>query len=92
MPSEKHEIITFKVPESLKDAMKGVPNRSEFIRNAILTALDSVCPLCKGTGIFSPHQKEHWKQFTRDHSIQECEDCHALHLVCDRSHGSAEDR
>ncbi len=80
--ADKHDVITFKVPESLKEAMKGIPNRSEFIRNAILAALDSVCPLCKGTGIMLPNQKDHWKQFAKDHFVQECGDCHAIHLVC----------
>jgi len=31
MEKEKLDMITFKVPESLREAMKGIPNRSEFI-------------------------------------------------------------
>jgi len=46
----KQEIVTFKVDEPLREAMRGIPNRSEFIRSAILAALENVCPLCKGTG------------------------------------------
>jgi hypothetical protein len=82
---DKPEIITFKVPESLKEAMQGIPNRSEFIRTAILAALDSVCPLCKGSGILLPNQKEHWDHFIQDHSLKTCNECHAIHLVCGRS-------
>lgn len=82
MSSEKPEIITFKVPESLKEALKGIPNRSEFIRNAVLAALGSICPLCKGAGILFPNQKEHWDRFARDHRLEECERCNAIHLVC----------
>ncbi|MEJ2716867.1 MAG: ribbon-helix-helix domain-containing protein [Deltaproteobacteria bacterium] len=89
MRKDKQEIITFKVPESLKEAMKGIPNRSEFIRAAILAALDSVCPLCQGTGILLPNQKRHWERFARDHSVRECEECNAFHLVC--GHESAGD-
>jgi hypothetical protein len=63
--------------------MRHIPNRSEFIRAAILAALDSVCPLCEGTGILSPDQRKHWNQFVKNHSLEECEDCHAVHLVCD---------
>ena len=84
MSRDKPEIITFKVPESLKEAMQGIPNRSEFIRTAILAALDSVCPLCKGSGILLPNQKEHWDRFAQDHSVETCNECHAIHLVCDR--------
>ena len=80
---KKHDIITFKVDDALRKALQGVPNRSEFIRDAILAALDSVCPLCKGSGILTPDQRKHWDTFAEHHPLQECEDCHAFHLVCD---------
>ncbi len=79
---KKEEIITFKVSRALYEAMQGIPNRSEFIREAIVTALQSVCPLCRGTGIMSPSQKSHWETFSKDHEIEECHDCRELHLVC----------
>jgi len=82
MGKAKSQIVTFKADESLLEAMKGIPNRSEFIRDAILSAMEGVCPLCRGTGILSPRQREHWEAFAADHSIQECRDCHELHLVC----------
>ncbi len=85
MFDEKTDIITFKAPEYLKEALKGIPNRSEFIRNAILAALGCVCPLCKGSGILLPNQKEHWKRFTKDHFVTQCKECNALHLVCERT-------
>jgi hypothetical protein len=78
----KQEIITFKVDEALRQAMKGVQNRSEFIRSAILAALDSACPLCKGSGILTPDQRKHWQSFAESHPLRECDDCHAMHLVC----------
>jgi metal-responsive CopG/Arc/MetJ family transcriptional regulator len=80
--SVKQEIITFKADASLLAAMKGMRNRSEFIRSAILAALDSVCPLCGGSGILTPRQHEHWRTFAARHSIEECQDCHETHLVC----------
>jgi len=80
--SGKSEIISFKVDLSLMDAMKAIPNRSEFIRNAVLMALESTCPLCGGTGILTPHQKEHWNEFKKNHSIKECGDCREYYLVC----------
>jgi len=92
MARQKPDIITFKVDESLLDAMKGIPNRSDFIRTAILSALDSVCPLCKGTGILTPNQNRHWKALSADHFVEECAHCHELRLVCsyekaERAHG-----
>lgn len=89
MKKAKHEIITFKADASLLEAMKEIPNRSEFIRNAILAALDGACPLCSGTGVLSAQQKMHMQNFLVDHSLQECETCHDLRFVC--AHGSEED-
>ncbi|MGW8258138.1 MAG: hypothetical protein ACWGMZ_11680 [Thermoguttaceae bacterium] len=83
MPSrKKHEIVTFKVDQPMWKAMRGIENRSEFIRAAILSALDSVCPLCKGSGILTPDERRHWRKFAKDHALEECTDCHAVHLVC----------
>ena len=81
---KKEEVITFKVDEQLARTMDAVPNRSEFIRSAILSALDNICPLCSGTGMLTPDQRRHWNAFSRKHSIQECDTCHAYHIVCDK--------
>ncbi len=80
--SKKQEIITFKVDESLSHAMQGIGNRSEFIRRAILAALENVCPLCLGAGTLSPEQRNHWDRFAATHNVEECENCHAMHIVC----------
>ncbi|MDH3890029.1 MAG: CopG family transcriptional regulator [candidate division Zixibacteria bacterium] len=78
----KSEMISFKVDESLRKAMSGIPNRSSFIRNAVIAALESSCPLCKGTGVLSAQQKKHWDTFAEDHTVRECRQCHEFHLVC----------
>jgi len=80
--NRKSEIITFKVDESLLEAMKGIRNRSNFIRSAVVAALEGGCPLCHGTGVLTPSQREHWNSFIRDHSLEECQDCHETYLVC----------
>lgn len=88
---KKEEIITFKADRSLAKALEGIENRSDFIRTAILSALDSVCPLCKGSGILSPDQRKHWSDFNEKHKLEECSDCHAMHIVCKVEGSSAED-
>jgi len=62
MAKHKDEIVTFKADRSLLEAMRGIPNRSAFIRQAILAALDSACPLCRGTGVLTPDQRRHWAE------------------------------
>ena len=82
MKRNKEQVLTFKADASLLEAMQGVRNRSEFIRNAIQAALESTCPLCMGTGVLSPSQKKHWDAFAEDHSVRECTDCNETILVC----------
>lgn len=81
--NQKPAIVTFKADPSLLAAMEGIPNRSEFIRNAVLAALASVCPLCRGTGILTPNQKRHWDAFADHHRLHKCDDCSEVHLVCE---------
>ena len=75
---KKESIITFKVNEDLLEVIKTIPNRSEFIRAAIMMALDSACPLCNGTGILTPKQKEHWTSFAKHHAVKRCAECDEL--------------
>ena len=82
MPRSKTEVVSFKADATLLDAMRGVANRSEFIRTAILAALDSTCPLCSGSGTLTPNQMRHWNDLATDHSVEECEDCREVRLVC----------
>ena len=81
--SRKEVTVTFKADEKLLQALDGIPNRSAFIRDAVLSALNNLCPLCRGSGILTPEQKIHWNEFSRKHHIEECVDCHARYLVCE---------
>jgi hypothetical protein len=83
MSSMKNETVTFKVDGELARIIQRLPNKSEFIRRAVMAALDNTCPLCQGTGRLTPEQKAHWLDFARHHEVEECGDCHAVHLHCD---------
>jgi hypothetical protein len=80
----KTGLVTFKVDASLAEAIDRLPNRSDFIRKAVLAALTNTCPLCQGTGVLTPEQREHWDAFTRSHRVERCDDCDAVHVKCDR--------
>jgi len=73
--NKKEEVITFKVDRVLADKMRAINNRSEFIRAAILAALDNVCPLCSGTGVLTPNQAEHWHEFMHTNHMGRCDHC-----------------
>ena len=79
----EHEVITFKADKDLLEAMEGISNRSAFIRQAILSALENTCPVCAGTGVLTPSQRQHWGEFTEHHHLEKCGTCSELHLVCD---------
>lgn len=79
---KKQEIITFKVDKGLHEIIKRIPNRSEFIRTAITTALESTCPLCNGAGKLNDDQKRHWDSFTSDHFFEKCDSCNERILIC----------
>ena len=79
----EHEVITFKADRDLLEAMRGIGNRSAFIRQAILAALDSTCPVCSGTGVLTPSQQTHWEEFSLHHHVEECKSCSEIHVVCD---------
>jgi hypothetical protein len=78
----KEQVISFKVNEELYNELNKIPNKSEFIRNSILKAMDNLCPLCHGTGFLSKCQKEHWEEFSKDHTLQHCHVCSEPFIVC----------
>ena len=84
MKRQKSEIITFKVDPELADALNSVSNKSAFIRAAVTSALGAICPLCNGSGILTPCQKEHWDVFAASHEVQECQKCHEPYLICEK--------
>jgi len=83
MSASKQETITFKADSELARLLAVLPNKSEFYRQAILNALDNACPLCQGSGILTPQQKRHWDEFLAHHHLEKCNDCDALHVVCE---------
>jgi len=84
MSNTKQQVLTIRADNDLLEAMKGIDNRSEFVRNAILAALDNTCPFCCGSGILTPNQKKHWQDLLADHYFKDCWICHEPRLMCSR--------
>ncbi len=79
----KEEVMTFKVDGELAEALAGIRNKSDFIRQAVLSALGNTCPVCNGTGTLTVSQMRHWKEFETHHHVGLCQDCHEARVVCD---------
>ncbi len=82
MTRKKDDVISFKADETLAHILQHLPNRSEFIRSAILRALDATCPLCQGSGVLSKNQQKHWLDLARSHFLHRCEQCDEVIIVC----------
>lgn len=82
MSKNRERIITFKTDEEMADRLDRIANKSEFIRRAILTALGQDCPLCQGTGSLNSEQRRHWQHFLTTHTLTHCEQCNAVHFIC----------
>ena len=92
MRSEKKTaVITFKAEDELLAALEKVPNKSQFIRAAVLNALAETCPLCGGAGFLNERQLKHWKSFERSHRIHRCGRCSGLEIECRNSKESKQE-
>ncbi len=79
---KKADTVTFKVDPNLLEILQSMPNRSEFIRSAILNALDHACPLCGGSGVLSPKQRKCWEKFAEKHEIKKCAESDEIEFLC----------
>ena len=91
MAGSKPSIITFKVDPYLSEFLEHLPNRSEFIRAAVLAAMENTCPLCMGAGVLTVSQKRHWTSLMARHALVICETCHEPHIVCHHEHAVCPD-
>jgi len=51
MAGEKEVVVSFRVDAHLAELLRHLPDKSSFIRDAILRRLYDVCPLCRGRGV-----------------------------------------
>lgn len=73
--SQKKQIVAFKVEDDLADFLDALPNKSEFIRKAILAQFGMTCPLCTGTGVVDKGVHDHFEPVIADHNSRPCEKC-----------------
>lgn len=78
------EVVSFKAEPPLLEALDALPNRSEFIRAAIVAALEGACPLCGGSGVLGVRQRRHWESFVKGHKVKRCKECKGLTISCEQ--------
>jgi len=79
------EAVPFNVDFALYKKIDDIPNRSDFLRNAISKELGSVCPLRADMGMLDAVQISHWDAFAANHPLASCEPCKSANISDSRS-------
>jgi hypothetical protein len=91
--SRKTAVVAFKVEEELARILNGLPNKSEFIRQAIASHLNMACPLCRGTGVLSKSLHDYYSSVLPKVTQKDCESCgHTVSLASEPGALAPEDR
>lgn len=73
--SPKSQIVAFKVEEDLADFLNKLPNKSAFIRKAIVAQLGMACPLCSGAGVVPRGINDHYAPILAKNNTRKCDVC-----------------
>lgn len=73
--TQKKQIVAFKVEDELARFLDSLPNKSEFIRRAILAQFNMTCPLCAGSGVVEAGIHEHFRSVIEANLSRPCENC-----------------
>jgi hypothetical protein len=73
--TQKKQIVAFKVEDELARFLDALPNKSEFIRRAILAQFNMTCPLCSGTGVVEKGIHDHFQGVIESNLTRPCEKC-----------------
>lgn len=72
---QKSQIVAFKVEDELAEFLDKLPNKSEFIRKAILAQFGMTCPLCTGTGVVDKGIHDHFEKVIVANTTRPCDKC-----------------
>lgn len=89
----KKAVVAFKVEEQLAEFLNKLPNKSAFIRKAIVAQLGMACPLCNGAGVVPRGVHDHYAPLLRQFNQSHCDRCgHELPLPLQPTNLAQEDR
>lgn len=73
--SPKPKVVAFKVEEELAEILDNLPNKSAFIRKAIVAQLGMACPLCNGSGVVPRGLHDHYTAMLGRLNSRACDSC-----------------
>ncbi|MEI6234014.1 MAG: hypothetical protein WCT04_13240 [Planctomycetota bacterium] len=71
----KQRIVTFKLEEEFAGFLDTLPNKSEFIRKALLAALMEPCPVCNGKGSVPRSLRADLQKIFAEREFVPCSQC-----------------
>lgn len=71
----KTEVVAFKVEAELAELLNKLPNKSAFIRKAIVAQLGMACPLCHGAGVVPRGVHDHFAPLLAQYNHRSCDGC-----------------
>ena len=76
MSQSKQTVVSFRVDQHLAEVLNSLPDKSAFIRDAILRRFYTTCPFCQGRGVL-PQMILNWL-LTQipEYDALECTCCH----------------
>lgn len=75
--TSKSQVVAFKVEQELAEFLDKLPNKSDFIRKAILAQFAMNCPLCSGSGVVPRGIHDHYKPVIAARNHRPCDKCKA---------------
>jgi hypothetical protein len=71
----KTAVVAFKVEKDLAAILNELPNKSAFIRKAIIHQLDMACPMCRGSGVLPKGLHDHFAPLIAQLNTRPCDNC-----------------
>jgi len=67
--------VAFKVEDELAQLLDQLPNKSAFIRKAIMDQLGQACPFCHGKGVVPPGAHDQYRALIDSAARRPCDAC-----------------
>jgi hypothetical protein len=75
MAQQKQTVVSFRVDHHLAEILNSLPDKSAFIREAILRRFHTECPFCQGRGVLPRTIADWLAEQLPDIKVVECRCC-----------------
>lgn len=75
MATDKQVVVSFRVDSHLAEMLSRLPDKSAFIREAVLKRFYDVCPLCQGHGVLPSIVAGWWATRVAETNPRKCRCC-----------------